>query len=348
MASTLPTLPQRRIRSLTVGALGLGCMGMSNVYGRPDPVEAKATILRALDLGVTLLDTADFYGVGHNETFVGETIRSRRDEVVLATKFGILAIPGIGLPLGVDARPGRVRRCVDASLRRLGTDRIDLYYLHRLDPKVPIEETVGAMAEQVRAGKVRELGLSEVSGDTLRRAYQIHPIAALQSEWSLFSRDLEGDALPVARELGVSVVPYSPLGRGMLTGSPTATTDLPLLDYRRVLPRWRKENRARNIATVARLAHLADGLGVTPGQLALAWVLARGDDVVPIPGTKRRKWLEENIAAVDVHIPAGVMAALDALRASGDRYGVRTARAVDTNRRPLARRRSTDDPGTAR
>lgn len=210
----MTTLPQRQIRSLTVGALGLGCMGMSNVYGRPDPVEAEATIHRALELGVTLLDTADFYGAGHNERFVGNVIRSRRDEVTLATKFGILAVPRIGLPRGISARPERVRRCVDDSLRRLGTDVIDLYYLHRLDRKVPIEDTVGTMAELVRAGKVRELGLSEVSGATLRRAYAVHPIAALQSEWSLFSRDLEIEALPVARELGVALVPTARWGGG--------------------------------------------------------------------------------------------------------------------------------------
>ncbi|WP_425308968.1 aldo/keto reductase [Ammonicoccus fulvus] len=325
----MTTLPQRQIRSLTVGALGLGCMGMSNVYGRPDPVEAEATIHRALDLGVTLLDTADFYGAGHNERFVGNVIQSRRDEVTLATKFGILAVPRIGLPRGISARPERVRRCVDASLRRLGTDVIDLYYLHRLDPKVPVEDTVGAMADLVRAGKVRELGLSEVSGPTLRRAYAVHPIAALQSEWSLFSRDLETDALPVARELGVTLVPYSPLGRGMLTGTPASTTDLALFDYRRFLPRWRKQNRDQNLAMIARLRELADGLGIAPGQLALAWVLAQGDDVVPIPGTKRRQWLEQNVAAADVRIPADVMEELDHLHASGDRYGATLGKSVD-------------------
>lgn len=323
------TLPQRNIRSLTVGALGLGCMGMSNVYGRPDAAEATATLHRALELGVTLLDTADFYGAGHNESFLGQALRGRRDDYVLATKFGILAVPKLGLPRGVSARPERVRHCVDASLRRLGTDVIDLYYLHRLDPKVPIEETVGAMAEQVRAGKVRELGLSEVSGSTLRRAYAVHPIAALQTEWSLFSREIETDPLPVARELGVTIVPYSPLGRGMLTGNPAAITDLPLFDYRRFLPRWRRANREQNLATVGRIEELAEGLGITAGQLALAWLLGQGDDVVPIPGTKRRRWLEENVAAVGVQIPADVRAELDTLHAAGGRYGGATAAMVD-------------------
>lgn len=316
----MTTLPRRRVGTLEVGALGLGCMGMSTTYGVPDQTEALATIQRALDLGVNLLDTADMYGAGHNETFVGKAIRGRRDEVVLATKFGITSLPGLGIPTGVAAAPDRCRRCVDASLRRLGTDRIDLYYLHRVDPRIPIEETVGAMAELVRAGKVRELGLSEASAENLRRAHAVHPIVALESEWSIFSRDVEDAVLPVARELGVTLVPYSPLGRGMLTGSPEATRKLPLLDFRRSLPRWRGNNLDHNLALVERVRELASGLGLTAGQVALGWLLAQGDDVVPIPGTKRRKYLEENVGALEVVLPDAVIAELSRMQAAGARY----------------------------
>lgn len=316
----MTTLPRRRIGALEVGALGLGCMGMSTTYGVPDETEARATIQRALDLGVNLLDTADMYGAGHNETFVGKAIRGRRDEVVLATKFGITSLPVLGLPTRVAAGPDRCRRCVDASLRRLGTDHIDLYYLHRVDPRVAIEETVGAMADLVRAGKVREIGLSEASADNLRRAQAVHPIAALESEWSIFSRDLEDAVLPAARELGVTLVPYSPLGRGMLTGSTAATRKLPLLDYRRSLPRWRGANLSHNLALVDRIRELASGLGATAGQIALAWLLAQGGDVVPIPGTKRRKYLEENVRALEIVLPDDVVAELSRMRAAGERY----------------------------
>lgn len=314
------TLPTRRIRSLEVGAVGLGCMGMTTVYGRADRPEAITTIHRALDLGVTLLDTADLYGAGANERLVGQALRGRRDDAVLATKFGIVPVPVVGLPRAIRGTPERARRCLDASLRRLGVDHVDLFYLHRTDPSVPIEETVGSMGDLVTAGKVRELGLSEASADTLRRAHATHPIAALQSEWSVFTRDLEGSALPVARELGIAIVAYSPLGRGMLTGSEAATTSLPLLDYRRILPRWRGGNLQRNLEPVAQLRGIASAHDVPPAQVALAWLLAQGDDVIPIPGTKRRKWLEQNVGAVSVSLCPDEMAILDSLRAVGDRY----------------------------
>lgn len=313
-------MPTRAIGDLTVSALGLGCMGMSMTYGRPDLREARHTIDRALELGVTLFDTADMYGNGHNERFVGQALGSRRDRITLASKFGILTVPLAGLPRGVNGSPAYVRRACEASLRRLGTDVIDLYYLHRIDANVPIEDTVGAMAELVRQGNVRHLGLSEASGEHLRRAHAVHPIAALQSEWSIFSREIEADALPVARELGIAIVPYSPLGRGMLTGSPASTTKLPLLDYRRFLPRWRRANLAHNLGVVERVRAVAADLGVTPGQVALAWVLAQGSDVVPIPGTKRAAYLEENCAAVHVTLPPAAMDALGNLHARGARY----------------------------
>lgn len=313
-------LPVRRIGRLEVSQLGLGCMSMSTVYGVPDKAEARATIDRAIDLGVTLLDTADMYGAGDNERFLGTALRGRRDQVVLATKVGIRTVPLLGLPNSVNGRPDYIRRSIDGSLRRLGTDHVDLYYLHRVDRRVPIEESVGAMAELVEAGKVRELGVSEVTGDELRRAHVTHPIAAIQSEWSLFSREIEADAVPAARQLGVTVVAYSPLGRGMLTGSPTATTKLPLVDYRRFLPRWRKENLAANLQAVAQLERVAKEVNATPAQVALAWVLARGEDVVPIPGTKRVHNLEQNIAALDVTLPPDAIARLEALSATGPRY----------------------------
>lgn len=314
-------LPSRRIGDQVVSALGLGCMGMSAVYGRPDAAEARATLDRAIDLGVTLFDTADMYGNGHNERFVGEALRGRRDRIRLATKTGITTVPVLGLPRGVDGRPARIRRALDASLQRLGTDHVDLYYLHRVDPQVPIEDSVGAMAEAVAAGKVLQLGLSEATADELRRACAVHPIMALQTEWSLFSRDLEVDVLPAARSLGVAIVAYSPLGRGMLTGSPASTTRLPLIDYRRFLPRWRRANLQANLHEVGVVRSVADEVGATPGQVALAWVLARGEDVVPIPGTKRRKYLEQNLGALDVVLSPDQLARLDGISASGDRYG---------------------------
>lgn len=328
-------IARRRLGDLEVSALGLGCMGMSTVYGRVDRADAIATVRHALDRGVTLLDTADFYGAGGNERLVGQALRGRRDEAVVATKFGIVPVPVVGLPRGVRAHPDRVRPCAEASLRRLGIDVIDLYYLHRVDPTVPIEDTVGAMADLVGAGLVRHLGLSEASAADLRRAHAVHPIAALESEWSIFSRELEDDALPVARELGVGIVPYSPLGRGMLTGAPEATRKLGLLDYRRLLPRWRGANLDANLRLVGRIRALAGDLGATPAQVALAWLLGRGNDVVPIPGTKRPARIDENLGALDVVLPPEVVAELETMVAAGDRYGERGSQINGTS--PLRR-----------
>jgi len=300
-----------------VSALGLGCMGMSFAYGTADRGEALATLHRALDLGVTFLDTADMYGAGANEELLAAVLADRRDEVTLATKFGILTGED-GYPRGVDGSPAYAHRACDASLRRLGVDHIDLYYLHRPDPEVPIEDTVGAMAELVAAGKVRHLGLSEGSAETIRRAVAVHPIAAVQSEWSVFSRDIERAVLPACREHGIGVVPYSPLGRGLLTGA--LPTDFADDDFRRALPRFQGENLDRNLALVGAVREIAEAHGATPGQVALAWLLARGDDVVPIPGTKRVRYLEENAGALDVTLTPADLARLDELRPAGDRY----------------------------
>jgi aryl-alcohol dehydrogenase-like predicted oxidoreductase len=286
---------------LVVSELGLGCMGMSEFYGRTDEAEAIATIHRALELGVTLLDTADAYGPFTNELLVGRAIEGWRDQVVLATKFGNVRGPG-GERLGIRGDPDYVRQACDASLERLGVDYIDLYYQHRVDRNTPIEETVGAMAELVAAGKVRHLGLSEASPATIRRAHAVHPISALQTEYSLWSRDPEDDVLPTVRELGISFVAYSPLGRGFLSGQIRAPGDLAEDDFRRGNPRFQGENFARNLELVERVRAIADDKGVTASQLALAWVLSRGDDIVPIPGTKRRSYLEENVAAVEVEL----------------------------------------------
>jgi aryl-alcohol dehydrogenase-like predicted oxidoreductase len=292
-------------------------MGMSFAYGTPDRGEATATLHRALDLGVTFLDTADMYGGGDNEELLASVLADRRAEVTLATKFGILTGED-GYPSGVDGSPAYVRRACDASLRRLGVDHIDLYYLHRPDPEVPIEDTVGAMAELVAAGKVRHLGLSESSAETIRRAAAVHPIAAVQSEWSVFSRDIERAVLPVCRELGIGLVPYSPLGRGLLTGAlPAEFADD---DFRRTLPRFQRENLERNLATVEAVREIAAAHGGTPGQVALAWLLAQGDDVAPIPGTKRVRYLEENVGALDISLTPADLARLDALEPAGDRY----------------------------
>ena len=309
---------------LTAGAIGLGCMSFSPVYGGFDGYDPTATINRALDLGVTLLDTADVYGPHVSEQVVGQAIASRRDEVTLATKFGILAVgpvePGVRQ---VDGRPEYVRRSIEGSLQRLGVDHVDLYYLHRPDPDVPIEETVGAMAELVAAGKVRHLGLSEASADTVRRAAAVHPIAALQSEYSLFSRDVEGEILDTCRELGVGIVPYSPLGRGMLTGTITARDELATNDFRRGNPRFADEALAANRRLVDEVVAVASAHGATPGQVALAWVLAQGDDMIPIPGTKRISYLEENAAATGLTLSPEDLARLGGL--SARTIGARTA-----------------------
>ncbi|MGY1769642.1 aldo/keto reductase [Blastococcus sp. SYSU D00813] len=306
---------------LTVSALGLGCMGMSEMYGAADRDESIATIHRALDLGVTLLDTADVYGDGHNEELVGQAIAGRRDEVVLATKFSLS--PG-ERGMRIDGRPENVRACAEASLRRLRVDTIDLYYQHRVDPAVPIEDTVGAMAELVQQGKVRHLGLSEASAASIRRAAAVHPIAALQSEWSLWTRDLEPEVLGVAREHGVGLVPYSPLGRGFLTGAVRTPADFAEDDWRRRMPRFQGEAFTANLRLVDAVRAMAEEKGATAGQLALAWVLAQGDDVVPIPGTKRRRNLEENVGAAAVELTAQDLARLAEIAppdvAQGARY----------------------------
>ncbi|EOT04540.2 aldo/keto reductase [Streptomyces noursei CCRC 11814] len=304
-----------------VSAQGLGCMGMSHGYGASDDDQSIATLRHALDLGVSLLDTADFYGAGHNEELIGRAIAGRRDEVVLATKFGFAN--RLGEPTAIRGDAPYVREACDASLRRLGVDHIDLYYQHRVDPDVPIEETVGAMAELVAAGKVRRLGLSEAGADTLRRAHAVHPIAALQSEWSLWTRDLEQEIAPVCRELGIGLVPFSPLGRGFLTGRYTSVEGLSESDVRRTQPRFADGNLEQNLAIVAKLDELAAEKGVTAGQLALAWVQHRGDDVVPIPGTRRRKYLEENLAALDVRLSAEELAAIDAAAPADEVAGTR-------------------------
>lgn len=322
------TLPHRTLgvgnTALEVSALGLGCMGMSEFYGTSDESEAIATIHRALDLGVTLLDTADMYGPFTNEKLVGRAIADRRDGVVLATKFGHVRDPDNPMLRRIDGSPDYVRQACDASLQRLGVDHIDLYYQHRVDSTVPIEDTVGAMAGLVEAGKVRFLGLSEASAATIRRAQAVHPITALQTEYSLWTRHIESEILPTLRELGIGLVPYSPLGRGFLTGTITSPDDLEAGDFRRFNPRFTGDALAANLALVDAVRQLATAKGVTAGQLALAWVLAQGDDIVPIPGTKRVRYLEENAAAASVTLTADDLAALAAAvpieAVQGERY----------------------------
>ncbi len=303
------SIQKRQIGSLTVSALGLGCMGMSEFYGTTDEQTGIDTIRRALDLGVTFLDTADMYGPFTNEQLVGRAIAGRRDEVQLATKFGNERNPDGGW-VGINGSPDYVLRACDASLQRLGVDHIDLYYQHRVDRTVPIEETVGAMGELVEAGKVRHLGLSEAGADTIRRAHAVHPITALQTEYSLFTRDLEDEVLPTIRGLGIGLVPYSPLGRGILTGA-IGTGSLEDGDFRSSNPRFQGEALDANLALVEKVREIAAAKGCTPGQLALAWVLAQGEDVVPIPGTKRVRYLEENVGAADVDLTAEDLAALE-------------------------------------
>jgi aryl-alcohol dehydrogenase-like predicted oxidoreductase len=317
------TLPTRTLGTdgPTVGAIGLGCMSFSPAYGGFDGVDPTEVIRRALDLGATMLDTADAYGPHTSELVIGEAIAGRRDDVVIATKFGIVSGPAPGQPGGVvDGTPRHVKSSVEGSLSRLGVDHIDLYYQHRADPNVPIEETVGAMAELVGEGKVRHLGLSEASADTIRRAAAVHPIAALQSEWSLWSRDIEDEIVPTCRELGIGIVPFSPLGRGMLTGRIGSMDDLGEQDARRSHLRFRDGALEANLDAVDVVREVATAHGVTPGQVALAWLLAQGPDVVPIPGTKRLAYLEENLGAVDVELSSDDLARLGAITAVGERW----------------------------
>jgi aryl-alcohol dehydrogenase-like predicted oxidoreductase len=327
-------MKKRRLgtNGLTVSAIGLGCMGMSEFYGTGDDQESMATIHRALDLGVDFLDTADMYGIGRNEELVGRAIRGRRDQVILATKFGNVR-GADGSFLGVNGQPGYVRSCCEASLRRLGVETIDLYYQHRVDPTTPIEETVSAMARLVAEGKVRYLGLSEAAPATIRRAHAVHPIAALQSEYSLWSREPEDDILPVCRQLGIGFVAYSPIGRGFLSGTIRNINELEPDDRRRIFPRFQGENLQRNLDLIKQIEQVAAHKRVRPSQLALAWLLAQGSEIVPIPGTRQRTHLEENVAALEMTLTAPELVAIDGAAprgaASGARYPEPAMRAVN-------------------
>ena len=317
-------MQQRNLGELRVSAMGLGCMGMSEFYGATDEAESIATIHRAIDLGITFLDTADIYGIGRNEELLGKALGGRRHEVTLATKFGIVRSASDPTVRGINGKPEYIRAACDASLRRLHTDTIDLYYQHRVDPATPIEETAGALSDLVKQGKVRYIGLSEASAATIRRAHAVHPVAAVQTEYSLWSRDLEDDVLPVLRELGIGLVAYSPLSRGFLTGQIRKFDDLAQDDFRRLSPRFQGANFEKNLELFRRVESIAEQKNCAPAQLALAWVLAQGSDVVPIPGTKRRAYLEENAAALRVSLTTDEMVQIEEAApkggATGDRY----------------------------